>query len=124
MSSNMFLVLDLNGNETFDPDKVRECLKDLNGIHDWRDNTADALFECQFDFAEDSTILLLPRGLESISIWGVGDASLKLALEIQACYDVEIHALNDSFTMDIVLSSLTSLDDFKKAIRAQTSPGS
>ncbi len=119
MSSKMFLVLDLNGTIKFDPQRIRECLSALDGVHDWSDDTADALFECQFDFAGDNTIVLVPKELDSVSVWGMGDASLRVALEIQRCYDTDIHALNDSFTMDIVLSEVNSVDEFKQRIEGE-----
>lgn len=93
----------------------------MEGVRDWRDEREDVLFECQFDFAGDSTIVLVWKELDSISIWGMGDASLKVALEIQRACDADVHALNDSFTMDVLLSEVNSIDEFKRKINAQTS---
>lgn len=113
MSCCIFLVRDLTGKPAFDPARLRMCLEPLPGVHGWSNRRS--LF-CEFDFNGDSTIINLINESRCISIEGMGDASLQVALEIQKRYGDEIHAIDEACSFCIPLSTVSSLADFNDKI--------
>jgi hypothetical protein len=116
--SGLFLLLDLKGELAFDPERVRACLRVLPGIRNWDENDPRYAFFCEFDFAEDKTIASMRNAdLQGISIEGMGDASLQLALEIGRRYGEEVHAIDqEGSSFDINLSTVRSISDFNDKI--------
>ncbi len=114
----MILLLDVNGKQPFQLSRIRACLEGLPGIHDWREGGKHSVFECEFDFNGDSTITRVGKELLDVSIWGLGDASLKASLEIQRCYGEEIHALSEAPRFDINLGSIASVAEMRMLIEA------
>jgi hypothetical protein len=116
MSCCIFLVLDFTGKSAFDPEKVRNCLRHLPGVRNWDENDAGYQFFCDFDFAGDTTIVNMPEDSPAISVEGMGDASLQVALEIQRRYGEEIYAISETCSFCIPLSTVSSLADFNDKI--------
>ena len=115
--TTLFLLLDLEGRKTFDPEKVRTCLQAEN-VYNWRGQDQHRLFECHFDFDGDSTIFALASDRRSANIDGMGPASIELALRLQRCYGEEIHAMDDEFVADIRLSGVASVAEFEEKLSA------
>jgi hypothetical protein len=115
MSSCICLVRDLTGKSAFDPERVRRCLRGLPGVRNWDENDRNRRFFCEFDFGGNSTIVQMLDDLH-VSIEGMGDASLYVALEIQRRYGDEIHAIDEGCSFDIPLSTVSSLTDFNEKI--------
>ena len=113
MSCCIFLVLDLTGKSAFDLGRVRGCLERLPGAHNW--SKRRVLF-CEFDFNGDSTIVNAINESRCISVEGMGDASLQVALEIQRRYGEEIYAIDETCGFCIPLSTVSSLADFNDKI--------
>lgn len=116
MSSSILLVRDLAGKSTFDPVRVRRCLESLPGVRGW--STRRPVF-CRFDFNGDTTIVNLINESRCLSIEGMGDASLQVALEVFRCYGDEIFAFDDGCSFCIPLSAVSSLADFNDKIVSQ-----
>lgn len=112
--AGLFLALDMKGKSAFHVTRLRTCLEHLPGVHHWH---RDSPLFCEFEFKGDNTIVNMLEDGNCISIEGTGDASLQVALEIYKCYGVEIHAIDPECTFDILLSTVSSLDDFKDKIR-------
>lgn len=118
--AGLLLVLDLEGKYTFDPERVRSCLRGLPGIRDLDENDPHYQFFCEFDFAGDSTIVhMLAKDLKFISVEGMGDASLQIALEIQRRCGEEIYAFDDGCSFCIPLSAVSSLADFNDKVMSE-----
>jgi hypothetical protein len=123
MSASLFLFLDPEGKISFDPLKVRTCVKNLHGVSNWREgaDTAvnDMLFDCVFRFNQERTTVVVPKGdLSFISIWGTGDASLQAALEVQRGYESPVYvAVSESPGNIVDLSTVSSLDELRKRLR-------
>lgn len=94
------------------------CLRHLPGVRNWDENNPRHLFFCDFDFAGDTTIVHMLDNLH-ISIEGMGDASLQVAIEIQRRYGDEIHAIDEGCSFCIPLSAVSSLADFNDKIVSQ-----
>jgi hypothetical protein len=113
-----FLFRDLKGRLAFEPERVRTCLRPIIGIRNWDEDNPRYAFFCEFDFVGDSTIVyMLNSDHQFISVEGMGDASLQIALEIGERYGEEIHAVDeDGGSFDIILSTVSSLSDFNDKI--------
>jgi hypothetical protein len=122
MSASLFLFLDTEGKVKFDAVKVRACLQHLQGVSNCREgvDTArnDMLFDCFYEFNDDSTTIFVPKDLSFMSIWGTGEASLQAALEIQKRYDAPIYiAVSESPNNVVNLSTVSSLPELKKRLK-------
>ncbi|NEQ39773.1 MAG: hypothetical protein F6K40_27405 [Okeania sp. SIO3I5] len=53
---------------------------------------------------------------ETISIFGLGDTSLKIALSIQKGYPQPIIAVDSDYSFELVLDKIKSLDELRKKI--------
>ncbi len=116
--AGLFLFRDLKGILAFDPERARSCLRGLRGIRNWDEDNPQYAFFCEFDFARDSTIVyMLNADLQFISIDGMGDASLQIAMEIGQRYGEEIYAVDEEgSSFAIILSTVSSLSDFNDKI--------
>ncbi len=121
MSASLLLYLDAEGKVSFDPTKIRNCLKHLEGMSNWREGSDtprdDMLFDCFYEFNGDSTIVFVPPQLSFVGVWGTGDASLQVALEIQKRYDAPIYiAVSESPDNVVNLTTVLSLLDLKNRL--------
>src|SRR5438552_2227580 len=111
--AGLFLFRELEGKLAFDPERVRACIRGVPGIRNWNESNPHKPFFREFDFSGNSTMvyMLSAADLRSISIERMGDASLNIALEIGRCYGVEIHAVDQEYSFNILLSDVTSVAD-------------
>lgn len=122
MSTSLFLYLDAAGNANFDQKKIRDYLHDLQGVSNWREGPAtvndEMLFDCVYEFKQDSTTIFVPKDLSFISIWGTGDASFQAALEIQKRSNAPIYiAVSESPENVVNLSTVSSLQELKERLK-------
>jgi hypothetical protein len=115
LMAGLFLLLDLDGELTFDAERVRACLRALHGVYNWSESDGKYEFFCEFKSGDDFTIAyMLNSDLQFVAIDGVGEASLQVALEIGRNYGAEVHAVDGEFSeFDILLSTVTSVEDFQ-----------
>jgi hypothetical protein len=87
------------------------------GTHGLRDSDLiGSVLECKYDYSNDSTIVRLSDDLETISISGLGDASLNIALEIQRRMGLPLRAVDWDYSFDVDLSAFGSVHEFRVAI--------
>jgi hypothetical protein len=109
------LLLYLAENERFDSVKIRLIFKDImlpNSLKE--DGLIGVIIEGEFRDRDDFTIVRLSDDLETISIDGLGDASLKLALEIQKYYPKPIQVIDSEYNFDISLETRISVGQFRQ----------
>ena len=115
-----FLLLYVSEDVSFDLGKVRLALEQIPGTYDLRtDHTIGAVLQCKYDFGSDSTIVRLTEGLETISISGTGEASIRIALEIQRQLAVPLHAVDSDYSFDILLGTEGGNSELRQALGAQ-----
>jgi hypothetical protein len=100
-----------------DADQVRSVLSTIEGVRDL--TSADpfgGLLECEFDFKGDSTIIRLNRDASALSLSGLGDASLWMAMELQRRLGVPLRAVDTNYSFDVSLSAFGTLDELRSAV--------
>jgi hypothetical protein len=110
--TSLLLTLDLTGERHFDIERLRRCLEQMPGVRNL--GTQRGLF-CCFDYAADTTDISLVDS-QCIAIHDNAPVSLKAALEIYSLYGEDLHAFDDDCTFHVVLSTVSSLADFKDKI--------
>ncbi len=89
------LLLFIGENEKFAPNQISSILPVIPGTHNLKEgNFVGSILECEFAYENDFTLIRLSDDLETISISGVVDASLKIALEIQKRYPKPIRLID------------------------------
>jgi len=112
----LMLYIDEEGSR-FDRHKVREAMLQSSGFRglEERDGTGWVL-QGHLDFGDDSAIVRLVDGEESISISGTGPASLKAAVEIQAGMPIPLRLLDSDYSFDLPISGILKIDELQVAI--------
>lgn len=114
------LILYIGEGVRFDREAVSAALHSVRGTYDHKENTLGSLLECRFDWADDSTIVRLTEDQESISLSGSGDASLKLALELQASVGQPLRLVDSDYSFDLPLSEVSSVEDLRSRMSSES----
>ncbi len=122
MSMSIFLVLDLEARECFNAQRLRGCIEGLPSISNWRESSQAVLsdtllFECDYEYGNDITRIVVHKDLRYLTIEGVGEASLQAALEIQKRYGSDIHAvIAESPGKNANLSTVNTVQDLRSKL--------
>lgn len=112
------LILYIGENEKFDKTLLVEIMAHIPGTKDLpEENLVGSIREWEFvdsgdgaaRLLRDRTLVRLSEDLETISIPGTGDASLKIALEIQKHYPIPIRVVDEDYSFDLVLKEMDSV---------------
>ena len=115
--AGLLLLADLKGERLLDAKAMRNCVRNIDGIYNWSDTDGRYVFFCEFAYGTDTTCAaMLANDTTFISIDGIGDASLAIALEIQARCEDPLHLIDDACSFDIIMSEVRSLHDLKAKI--------
>ncbi|NEP89804.1 MAG: hypothetical protein F6K18_24885 [Okeania sp. SIO2C2] len=111
------LILFISENEQFDQNKLVDIVKNIPGIENIREGEfVGSILEFEFREGEDFTTVRLSGDRETISISGLGDASLKIALSIRKRYPQPIIAVDSDYSFELVLDKINSLDQLRQKI--------
>jgi len=125
------LILYIGENEKFDKNLLVEIMAHIPGTKALgEENLVGSIREWEFvdkgDCAartrlRDRTLVRLSEYLETISIPGTGDASLKIALEIQKLYPIPIRVVDEDYSFDLVLKEMGSVTALRQKMLALSS---
>jgi hypothetical protein len=114
------LMIFINERETFAPDKLRRILASIPGVRNLDGpNFGDSPVACDYDFADDKTTLRLSNNLQTISIHGLGYASLKLALELQHRETCPLRVTDWGYDFEFSLQSVRTIEEMLQKIDAE-----
>lgn len=100
---------------TFNEENVWQNFKNLSGAYNLeRGQFVGARLQCEYEFNGDRTIARLSDDLQTITIAGVGDASLQLALELQQRETHPLFVTDLGYDYDIALQGLRTIDEIKR----------
>lgn len=109
------LLLFIGEDEKFDASQIASILPEIPGTHNLKQgNFVGSILECEFADENDFTIIRLSDDLETISIYGNGDASLKIALSIQKLYPKPIRLIDSEYSFDLVLEKIESVSELRQ----------
>ncbi len=113
------LLIVLGEGKKFEPDKILRDFEGIAGVSEIRTEHAfDTALECRYEFGGDNTIVRLQADLEVISMRGMGDASLQMALELQRREENPLLVFNQGYDFDFTLDGVHSLEELQQKIRA------
>lgn len=116
------LLLFIGENETFNLSQVADSLTKIPNIKNVKQGDfVGSILECEFSDKTDFTIIRLSDDLETISIDGDGDASLKIALKIQNNYPQNLRLIDSNYSFDIELAKIKSVSQLRQNIRESSS---
>lgn len=111
------LLLFIGESEKFDAKKVESIFAQIPNMENFKkDNLIGVIIECEFAYHNDFTLIRLTEDLETITLSGDGDASLKAALEIQKYYDKSLRLIDSNYSFDLVLEKIISVDELRQKI--------
>ena len=104
------LILYIGENEKFDKTLLVEIMAHIPGTKELpEENLVGSIREWEFVDSGDRTLVRLSEDLETISIPGTGDASLKIALELQKHYPIPIRVVDEDYSFDLMLKEMGSV---------------
>ncbi|WP_199246184.1 hypothetical protein [[Phormidium] sp. ETS-05] len=112
------LLLFIGEAEKFNLNEVGEIFTKIPNIQNLKQGDfIGSILECEFSDNNDYTIIRLSDDLETISIDGDGDASLKIALEIQKHYPQNLRLIDSNYSFDIELDKIKSVGQLRQKMR-------
>ncbi len=109
------LLLFLSKNEQFYTPEIALILQEIPGTNNLKEgNFVGSILECEFSDENDFTLIRLSDDLETITISGMGNASLKISLEIQKRYPKPIRLIDSDYTFDLVLEKIGSMSELRQ----------
>ncbi|HIK08794.1 MAG TPA: hypothetical protein IGS52_00760 [Oscillatoriaceae cyanobacterium M33_DOE_052] len=112
------LLLFIGESEKFNLSEVAEIFPKIPNIQNLKQGDfVGSILECEFFDKNDYTIIRLSDDLETISIDGDGDASLKIALEIQKHYPQNLRLIDSNYSFDIELDQIKSVGQLRQKMR-------
>ncbi len=116
------LLLFIGEDEKFNLSQVADILTKIPNIQNFNQgNFVGSILECEFSEKNDFTIIRLSDDLETISIDGDGEASLKIALEIQKHYPQNLRLIDSNYSFDIELAEIKSVGQLRHQMRESAS---
>ncbi len=112
-----FLLLFVGEGKRLDRAMVKRALVNLPGVRGVEDREGEGwTLQARFDDAGDSTIIRLVQDEESISISGIGDASLRAAVEIQSRLAADLRVVDSDYSFELPLRGVENVADLRKRI--------
>lgn len=116
------LLLFIGEDEKFNLSQIADILSKIPNIQNFKQGDfVGSILECEFSEKTDYTIIRLSDDLETISIDGDGDASLKIALEIQKHYPQNLRLIDSNYSFDIELAKIKSVGQLRQNMRESSS---
>ena len=105
--------------QTFDQRKIRRDLSKI-GVTNLRfGDLIGSVLEGDYRFNEDVTIVRLSDDLQTISMYGTGDASLNLALELQRREPRPLRVTDLGYDFEFSLQSVHTIEGMLHKINAE-----
>ena len=105
--------------QTFDQRKIRRDLLKI-GVTNLRfGDLIGSVLEGDYRFNEDVTIVRLSDDLQTISMYGTGDASLNLALELQRREPRPLRVTDLGYDFEFSLQSVRTVAEMRRKIIAE-----
>ena len=109
------LLLFIGKNEQFAPHQIASILQEIQGTNNLKEgNFVGSILECEFVDENDFTLIRLSDDLDTITISGMGNASLKISLEIQRRYPKPIRLIDSDYSFDLVLEKIISVSELRQ----------
>jgi hypothetical protein len=111
------LFLFIGENIKFDKSNTIEVLKSIDGISNAKEGKfIGSVFECEFDRGSYHSSIRLKEDLETITIDGLSDESLLVALKVRDGLDHPLSIIDTDYSFHIDLSTVDALQDLKDKI--------
>lgn len=111
------LLLFPSENTRFSTSDVVDALSGMPGVAELRaGNLIGASVECEYWCHDRSTMVWLSSDGDTLTAQGLGDESLKFALEFQQRIAFPLRAINAGYDFDLNLRDITSVDEFRRKI--------
>jgi hypothetical protein len=111
-----FLLLYIGEGKQFDVEGIKRGL--LGSPRVQSQPTEDrCAFNCVYNTASDVAPIRVKDDAETIVVEGMGEAAFCAALEIQTLCRQPVHAIDESYTFDLVLANFSGPDQLERAIR-------
>lgn len=102
----------------FDVERTRHMISEIPGVNSERfGKFIGAVYECEYTFDHEATIVRISDSEETITIEGLGLASINFALELQARFPEPLRMIDMDYSFDLRISGYKSASQLRDAIR-------
>jgi hypothetical protein len=112
------LLIYIGENQRFDLDVAKRAIGSIHGVSNPRDGSfIGAVFECQYTFAGQTTVIRISDNLETVIVEGLGDEASDFAVKFQKLMPMPLHVIDMDYTFDLDLHTFSSGDELMSAIK-------
>ncbi|WOB51128.1 hypothetical protein NYR97_07075 [Xanthomonas hydrangeae] len=113
------LLIYIGEDRKFDFKKTVADISGIEGVSNQRvGEFIGAVFECDYVWNSQSTIVRISPELETITVEGIEDCALKFAIELQKKTNFELHVIDMDYSFNLSLMSFETISDFRTGIES------
>lgn len=106
------------GRQGFVPKDLEDELRSIDGTDNINgENLSDSPVACDYKFGDDWTTIRLSDDLTTITMRGIGDATLHMALELQKRSKQSLRVFDDGYNFHFALKDVSSSRELKQKIQ-------
>jgi hypothetical protein len=103
--------------QKFDLATTVSAISSIEGVSNLRQgNFIGAILECEYQSNGARTIVRISPDIETVTVEGLGDESLRFALELKQRLEVPLHAIDMEYSFNLALQNINTIAEFKAAI--------
>jgi hypothetical protein len=111
------LLIYIGEKQTFDLEKTVHATLSIDGVANARRGKfIGAVFECEYTFEGENTIIRISEDLETVTVEGLGKEAADFAVKLQQRLDVPLRAIDMDYSFDLPLSNFSSGAEFIRAM--------
>jgi hypothetical protein len=111
------LLIYIGEKQTFDLEKTVPLIQSMAGVTNARRGKfIGAVFECEYAFGGETTVVRISDDLETVTVEGLGREAADFAVKLQQRLDVPLRAIDMDYSFDLALSNFSSEEEFRRAM--------
>lgn len=115
------LLIYIGENQVFDVADSVKAISSMQGVSNARSGRfIGAIFECDYTFNEQSTIVRITDDAETVTVEGLGEESLDFAIRLQSLLPISLSAIDLEYSFNINLLDYNSVAELRQAIVSYT----
>lgn len=113
---SQFLLVMTCDDSAFDPEELTSILREIPNVSELKKGADEMLLQWDFSFEEDQTTCRLGHDLDCITLDGLGDASLEMAIELRRRMGVNFRVVDSNYNFDIELDEASTTDTLRHVV--------
>lgn len=111
------LLIFIGEGQKFEVDSTIDAIVSMAGTTKAkRGNFIGAVFECEYRYAGESTVIRISCDAETVTAEGLHTCSLSFAVELQKLTAVDLHAIDLDYSFNVALRDFQTVESLARAV--------